>query len=135
MTDNGDGTVTVSGVAGNGYGDAFFVDGAITSMNLDESVWTLRYAGSEVNADDLTLPNKLVVDGGNRPRQACDYSFEVSGAVRKSTDLGSVQKSDTVSDGTVTGTVFGGKDGYRFSGEVTGFDLDGPANISVEDGS
>ncbi|WP_137287219.1 right-handed parallel beta-helix repeat-containing protein [Halorussus salinisoli] len=135
VTDNGDGTVTVTGVAGNGYGDAFFVDGAITAMDLDESVWTLHLAGNEVSVDDLTLPNKLVIDGGNRPRQACDYAFEVSGSVRKSTDLGSVQKNDSVSDGTITGSVFGGKDGYRFSGDVTGFDLDGPADIRVEDGS
>ncbi|NEU56515.1 right-handed parallel beta-helix repeat-containing protein [Halorussus sp. MSC15.2] len=135
VTDNGDGTVTVSGVAGNGYGDAFFVDGAITSMNLDESVWTLKHGGSEVGVDDLTLPNKLVIDGGNRPRSSADYTFEVSGAVRKDTALGSVQQSDSVSDGTITGAVFGGKDGYRFSGEITGFSLDGPANVRVEDGS
>ncbi|UPV74360.1 hypothetical protein M0R89_17725 [Halorussus limi] len=135
VTDNGDGTVTVSGVAGNGFGDAYYVDGAITSVNLDESVWTLRLDGSEVTPDDLTLPNKLVIDGSNRPRVAADYTFEVSGAARKSTELGSVQKNDSVSAGEITGSVFGGKDGYRFSGEVTGFSLDGAANVRVEDGS
>jgi hypothetical protein len=135
VTDNGDGTVTVSGVAGNGYGDAFYVDGAFTSLNLDESVWTLRLGGDEVTADDLTLPNKLVIDGGNRPRAAADYTFEVSGTARKSTELGSIQKNDGVSDGEITGSVFGGKDGYRFSGDITGFRLDGPASVNVEDGS
>ncbi|WP_162224207.1 right-handed parallel beta-helix repeat-containing protein [Halorussus salinus] len=135
VTDNGDGTVTVSGVAGNGYGDAFYVDGAITAVSLDESVWTLRLGGDEVAVDDLTLPNKLVIDGANRPRQAADYTFEVSGAARKSTELGSIQKNDSVSSGEITGSVFGGKDGYRFSGEITGFSLDGPASVRVEDGS
>ena len=135
VTDNGDGTVTVSGIAGNGYGDAFYVDGAITSVSVDESVWTLYLGGDEVAPDDLTLPNKLVIDGGNRPRRAADYTFEVSGAARKSTELGSIQKNDSVSSGEITGSVFGGTDGYRFSGEITGFSLDGPASVRVEDGS
>jgi hypothetical protein len=135
VTDNGDGTVTVSGVAGNGYGDAFFVDGAITAMDLDESVWTLRYDGSEVGVSDLTLPNKLVIDGANSPKVTSEYVFEISGAARKSTDLGSVQASDTAEDGKISGAVFDGKDGFRFSGDITGFTLDGPANVRVEDGA
>jgi hypothetical protein len=135
VTDNGDGTVTASGVAGNGYGDAFYVDGAITSMNLDESVWTLHYDGNEVSVADLTLPNKLVIDGANSPGAASEYVFEVSGSARKSTDLGSVQASDTAEDGQISGVVFGGKDGFRFSGDVTGFTLDGPASVRVEDGA
>jgi hypothetical protein len=134
ITDNGDGTVTVSGVAGNGYGDAFYVDGAITSMNLNESVWTLYHGGAEVTVEDLTLPNKLVIDGSNHPNAASDYDFEVSGQVRKSSALGSINARDSVSNGTISGRVIGGKDGYRFSGDVTGFSLDGPANVSVEDG-
>ncbi|WP_128477850.1 hypothetical protein [Halorussus pelagicus] len=135
VTDNGDGTVTVSGVAGNGYGDSFLVDGDVVSMNLDESQWTLRWEGEEVNVSDLVLPNKLVIDGSNRPRRASSYTFEVSGEARKSAALGSVNDYDTVSDGTISGRIVGGKDGYRFSGEITAFSLDGPANVRVEDGS
>jgi hypothetical protein len=133
VTDNGDGTVTVSGVAGNGYGDAFLVDGAITAMDLDESVWTVRYDGSEVAPSDLTLSKKLVIDGSDSGRQVSEYVFTVSGAARKATDLGTVQASDVVEDGKISGAVFDGKDGFRFSGEVTGFSLDGPANVRVED--
>ncbi|USZ68089.1 right-handed parallel beta-helix repeat-containing protein [Halorussus salilacus] len=135
ITENGDGTVTVSGVAGNGYGDAFYVNGAVTAMDLDESDWTLRYDGEEVSVDELTLPKKLVIDGSNRPNAVSTYTFEVSGKARKSADIGSINDYDTVEDGTISGRVVGGKDGYRFSGDVTGFELDGPANVRVEDDS
>lgn len=53
VTDNGDGTMTVTGSEGLGYGDAFFVDGTFTSMVLDESEWTIRYGGEEVTVADL----------------------------------------------------------------------------------
>ncbi|NEU56949.1 hypothetical protein [Halorussus sp. MSC15.2] len=133
LSDNGDGTVTISGLSGNGYGDAFFVDGDIVSMNLDESKWTLRYGGEEVSVGDLVLPNKLVIDGSDTPRQSSEYTVEFSGTARKSAALGSVNSHDAISDGTISGRVIGGKDGYRFSGEITGFRLDGPARVSVED--
>jgi hypothetical protein len=133
ITDNGDGTVTVTGATGNGYGDAYYVDGAITSMSLGDGNWTLRYGGSEVSKQDLVYPNKLVIDGSNAPRRASTYQFSVSGSVRKSASLGSINERDSVSNGEIEGRVIGGRDGYRFSGEVTGFTLDGPANIRVED--
>jgi hypothetical protein len=62
ITDNGDGTKTVSGVSGNGYGDSFWVDGTLTSMNLDESKWTIRYAGEEVNVSDIVESSGPGVD-------------------------------------------------------------------------
>lgn len=135
ITDNGDGTVTVVGAAGNGYGDSYLVDGSITSMDLDESKWTVRYDGEEVAVDDLTLPNKLVIDGNDHPRRVSKYTFTVSGTARKDADPGSINEYDTVSDGEISGRVIGGVDGYRFSGEITGFSLDGPATVRVEDGS
>lgn len=133
ITDNGDGTVTVSGVSGNGYGDAFHVDGVVTAIDLDEDAWTLRFGGDEVVADDLILPNKLVIDGSNAPRTVSNYKFEVSGTARKSAEHGSINAHDTVSDGTISGRTIGGKDGYRFSGQINGFSLDGPANVRIEE--
>ncbi|MFC4451563.1 polysaccharide lyase [Halorussus aquaticus] len=56
ITDNGDGTVTVTGTSGNGYGDSYYVDGSFTSMSLDESKWTIRYDGTEVSVQEL-LPS------------------------------------------------------------------------------
>lgn len=63
VTDNGDGTVTVTGAVGNGYGDSYLVDGSITSMSdLDESMWTIRYEGEEVGVDDLVDSGGPTVD-------------------------------------------------------------------------
>jgi hypothetical protein len=133
ITDNGDGTVTVSGVSGNGYGDSFLVDGVVTSMNLNEDAWTIRYDDQEVQVQDIALPKVLVVDGSNKPRVATEYTFTVSGSAEKSAALGSVNARDTVSDGEISGRIIGGKDGYRFSGDITGFSIDGPAQVSVEE--
>ncbi|WP_435177282.1 hypothetical protein [Halorussus sp. AFM4] len=135
ITDNGDGTVTVTGISGDGHGDAYYVQGSITAMTLDESLWTIRYGGTEVGVGDLVLPNKLVIDGSDTPRVQSTYTFTVDGTVRKSGDLGSINPHDTVDQGTIRGRVIGGRDGYRFSGEITGFKLDGPATVEVQDGS
>lgn len=134
ITDNGDGTATVTGATGNGSGDAYYVDGTIVSMNLGSGDWTLRYDGSQVSQEDIVFPNKLVIDGSDHPNAASTYQFSVSGSVTKSAALGSINSHDTASNGEISGRVIGGKDGYRFSGEVTGFNLDGPANVRVEDG-
>lgn len=144
ITDNGDGTVTVDGLSGNGYGDAFLVDGEILSIDLDESEWTIRYDGEEVTSDDLTgsssaeeteLPNQIVVDGSNKPGQLSHYEFSVSGEIEKDAENGSINAYDTVSADTAKGRIIGGKDAFRFSGELTTFKLDGPATVHIEDGS
>ena len=150
VTDNGDGTVTVTGgVAGDGLGDAFVVEGSITAMNLDESKWTLRYGGQEVTVADLTadgstatdggsadaLPNVIVVDGSNRPRQLAEYAFSVSGDIEKDAEYGSVNAFDTAADGAAEGRIVGGKDAFRFSGSITDFRLSGAAVVEVHDGS
>jgi hypothetical protein len=134
VTDTDDGTVTVSGTSGNGYGDAFYVDGVITSMDLDESDWTLRYDGREVAVQDVEFPNKLVIDGSNRPNLATDYTFAVNGSAQKSPTLGSMNRRDTVSDGEISGRVIGGKDAFRYTGDITAFSIDGPANVDVKEG-
>ena len=53
IADNGDGTVTVTGEAGNGYGDGYYVDGTVEDINVDTNVWTLSWDGSEVSPADL----------------------------------------------------------------------------------
>ncbi|WP_135826706.1 hypothetical protein [Halorussus ruber] len=135
VTDNGDGTMTVTGVSGNGYGDSYLVNGDFVSMNLDESKWTLTYGGEQVSVDDLVLPNKIVIDGTDTPRVSSQYVVEFSGKARKSAALGSIQANDEITDGQISGNVVGGKDGYRYSGEITGFRLDGPARVRVEEDS
>lgn len=55
LTTNDDGTVTVTGVSSDGRGDGYWVDGTITSMNLDESKWTIRYDGQQVGVNDIVV--------------------------------------------------------------------------------
>jgi len=63
VAENGDGTVTVTGAVGNGYGDSYVVDGTVTSMSdLDESLWTIRYGGEQVSRDDLVNAGGPTVD-------------------------------------------------------------------------
>lgn len=153
IADNGDGTVTVTGTSGNGYGDAYKVDGAITTMQLDDSNWTLRYGGQQTSVATLTdsgsdsdsttetdsdsasgdsdLPNTLVLDGANTPNQVCTYRLTVSGSAAKSDALGSINAYDEVSGDTITGRVVGGKDAYRFSGEITEFTVEGPVAVQL----
>ncbi|MFC7079036.1 hypothetical protein [Halorussus caseinilyticus] len=80
VTDNGDGTVTVSGAGGSGYGDAYYVDGTITSMKIDDSKWTLRYDGQEVSVADLVPSNPPTVkkfDVSKSNRLGGDRMFSV----------------------------------------------------------
>lgn len=140
ITENADGSYTVTGAAGNGYNDSYYVDGNITAIDIQEDKWTIRYDGQEVSAAELVqggqqneqLPNILVVDGSNYPRSASSYTFKVSGDVQKTSEFGSVNPYDEADGGEITGRVIGGKDGFRFSGDITGFSLDGPATVRVD---
>ncbi|WP_158056471.1 right-handed parallel beta-helix repeat-containing protein [Halorussus halophilus] len=129
---NDDGTVTVSGSAMGGFGDSFLVTGDFVSFDLNEDKWTLRYDGEEVSVSDLVLPNLLVIDGST-PNSPSSYEFSVSGEANKSAAHGSVNANDSAKDGSIAGQVYAGTDAYRFSGEITAFSLDGPANVRVED--
>ncbi|MFC4549533.1 MULTISPECIES: hypothetical protein [Halorussus] len=157
VTDNGDGTVTVSGTAGQGTGDSFWVDGSVTAMNVTGSNWTIRFDGSEVSVAELTgsssgsdgsdssgsgdssgstsLPNTILVDGTEHPRRLSSYEFSVTGDIRKDGTRGSINARDNVSGSDAAGRVISGKDAYRFSGEITHFRLQGSAVVEVRDGS
>lgn len=141
VTDNGDGTMTASGVVGNGYGDGYYVDGTFTDVSVDESKVTLNYDGSEVSVADLTgsqdssqddsLSKTIVIDGSIRPNVGSSYSFTVSGDVEKNDKLGSVQSNDSISGSEVSGSIWGGKDAFNFSGEITSLTVDGNTTVSV----
>ena len=129
---------TVSGSSAEGFvaggADAFRFSGEITVFNLDGD-GTVEVNGEPVSLSELPsdqLPNTLVIDGaGTNGRSS--YTFEVDGDVEKSRSLGTVTAEDEISNGTVTGMVVGGKDGYRFSGDITRFQLKGSAAVNFED--
>lgn len=54
VTQNADGTVTVRGGAGNGYGDTYLVQGSVTEMQLDEQQWDVLWNNAAVTVDEVT---------------------------------------------------------------------------------
>jgi len=80
----------------------------------------------------FTTMHTIVVDGSPAPTRTCGYVLTVSGRLEKSGRLGSLQANDTVSGSTATGEVVGGKDAYRFTGQITDLRLDDTANVSVD---
>ena len=99
------------------------------------------FAGPWCEREENQFPNHLLVVGEGGPGTTADYEFAVSGSVQKSDDAGdapvadrrvSVDAHDRITDSRVTGTVFGGADAYRYSGEITDFRLDGPARVFLD---
>jgi hypothetical protein len=129
---------TASGSVGPDRGiDSFDYTGEITAFSLDGPATVYRN-GQEVNPatlgeSDQQLPNTLILNGVDSPNTASKYVFEVSGDIEKSAELGSVNAYDTTSSGSVEGRVIGGKDAYRYSGDLTHFRLQGSISVSIDD--
>jgi hypothetical protein len=136
ITDDGDGTYTVSGVTGNGYGDSYYYDGTVTSWSCDhpESDYTLYVNGSEVTPEELTSDLFEIVAGSDA--SDVNYEFLVDGSVSKNLDNGDNSAedgtADTITDngdGTytvsgVTGNGYG--DSYYYSGSLSDWWSDHP---------
>jgi len=54
ITDNGDGTYTVSGYTGNGYGDSYDVTGDVSNFSPVDGDYTLYLDGTEITLTELT---------------------------------------------------------------------------------
>jgi hypothetical protein len=109
--------------------DSYQFSGTLVSFSLDGNA-TVFFNGTKVTPGKLGLPKTIVIDGSvNEGSNA--YSFDVGGSVAKSRALGSVNKRDTVHGTRVEGKVFGGKDGYRFSGDLKRLQIDGNARVSL----
>ncbi len=120
------GTATGSIAGGT---DSYEFSGALTTFSLDGKA-TVYLNGKQVTAGKLGMPKTIVFDG-HKTKGPSSYSFDVSGSVAKSDALGSINKMDTVEGTRVTGKVFNGKDGYRFSGDLNRLQIDGKARITV----
>jgi hypothetical protein len=114
--------------------DAYKFTGEITDIEIDGNP-SLYRDSEEVSSGELggaSLPNVITVDGTGTDEWST-YRISVSGELRKSPKLGSLQPDDTVSGSTATGQVYGGKDSYRFSGDLTDVEISGPAEIEYVD--
>jgi len=137
---NNNGSYSGSGVHLSGDGDLSAPSGWVacsdngcddtrTSADEVDGSSTGDDSGNETSGDS-DLGHVVTVDGGN---DLSKYEFTVSGDLQKSTANGaSVNDYDTVDGSTATGRVYGGKDSFEFSGEITDFSLSGPATVLVD---
>ncbi|MFC4549727.1 MULTISPECIES: fibronectin type III domain-containing protein [Halorussus] len=128
---------TIAGATASGqvYGgkDGYRFTGGLTELRVDGALTVSLGGGDGDSASAGSLPNSFVVDGTGTPNRKATYSVTVTGSVEKSGELGSLQRNDVVSGSTASGEVVGGKDGYRYSGDVTRIEVTGPAVIRFTD--
>lgn len=133
---------TVSGIVAGGT-DSYEFAGKIASFTIDGNA-TVYLNGSQVSPDSLVdatpsepsgeeYDGEFIIDGNEYPNRLSTYEFKVDGNVKKASGLGSINPFDTVEDGVVSGRVINGKDGYKISGEIVGFKIDGKAAITYRD--
>jgi len=124
------GESSVSGLILSGI-DEYTFTGSIWDLWADGDI-RLFVDGTEIDTTPYLYPNTISIDGAGTDGRS-SYSFEVSGALRKDETAGSINSGDVIRDSTADGFVYGGTDGYRFSGDIVSFDLDGDAAVAFDD--
>ena len=110
----------------HGWKDSYRFSGEIEDISVDGPA-TVSLDGEEIDPAELVLSNLLTLYG-NQGR--ADYEFTVSGDLEKSEENdASINDHDEIDGSTASGHVRGGRDSYRFSGEITEFEIDAPATI------
>lgn len=127
-------SISGSSVRGDVFGgkDGYRFTGEITKLSVDGTMTVSLTEGTSSTAESGSLPNTFVVDGSETPEMRAAYTITVSGSIKKSSDIGSIQPNDEVSGAAVSGSVFGGRDAYRYSGDITRIDITGPAVIRFD---
>lgn len=157
LSEYGDGVVQVAGVAGNGYGDSYYVDGDVTELDYDPAQYTLYWDGNEVTRDDLLGADGDDSDSGSdgdggsgsaertvtfrSPSDASDgghfvYHFVVDDVVDVANMEGHDRRVQDWRDGQtfVHGELYAGghEDTYTISGDVSAFDAPDAVTIEVD---
>lgn len=136
ITENGDGTVTVSGFTGNsGFGDSYLVNGVVVSVwqtggDAERDDYQLLVNGAEplpsIRAPGLGAAGRNLFQVISTEEGEVSYEFTVDGSVEKREDNGELRRAegnDTVTDngdGTVTVSGFTGNEGFGDSYVVVG---------------
>jgi hypothetical protein len=128
VTENADGTFTITGIVASGGGDSFSFDGSLIDVSL-LGPGTVYVDGSQIDTAAVTLDNTLVIEGAGV--EYTGYEVSVDGAIAADLDADEFNSGDSVGAGTASGTTYGGADSYVFSGEITSFELDGTAGVYV----
>ncbi|KAB1185159.1 MULTISPECIES: hypothetical protein [Haloferax] len=137
ISQNSDGTWSVQGYTGNGYGDSYTVKGELTEFSPATGPVKLVVDGQEVDpatlGDDgssqtVETVSKLTIDGMGTDELA-HYRFSVSGTVKQIDDPG----EDNVNNQKVRGATRRGIDEFEFTGQITSFAIKGPARVYLDD--
>ncbi|WP_246988196.1 hypothetical protein [Halorientalis marina] len=125
---------TATGSVGSGT-DSYVFSGAITTFELSGTAG-VYVNGTQVDdavlgtSEDATLDHLLRIDG--RTAES-NYEFEVTGEVAVSPDVAAIEGDEEVTANSVTGSVDGDVDAFRFSGDIDRLLLDGTANVNFHD--
>ncbi|WP_123539094.1 right-handed parallel beta-helix repeat-containing protein [Halosimplex salinum] len=137
VTQNDDGTWTATGKTGNGFGDAYTVEGRIVEFTGQGS-FDLFLDGEAVTVDELVQDSRHHIEVlTTQDPSELDYEFTTTGEITKDTDNGrnSASGNDSVTqndDGTWTADGYTGNgygDAYYFEGDILSF---GPVEDFVE---
>ncbi|WP_254524313.1 hypothetical protein [Natrinema caseinilyticum] len=114
----------------------FRFSGALTDVTFTDGEADVTLDGESIDPSDYgdhaMLPHAIIVDGIQADGPST-YSFEVEGAVAKTTYRGaSIDDDDVIEDGAVRGAVGNWRDAYWFDGDITDFRLRGDAEVDVQ---
>jgi hypothetical protein len=120
----------ISGSTATGYvtggTDSYRFDGEVTDFTVeDSSAVTVYVDGEQVDLGGGNETRILTLESADGSR--VEYEFTVGGdTLEKSTAYdASINSEDTISDDGAAGVVYGGRDSYEFSGDVTTLSADG----------
>jgi len=120
---------TASGFV-NGGVDGYVFSGEITAIAVDGDADVL-VDGEEIDVSSSELPNSIVLDSRSYDGEA-SYELTVSGDLNADSAMTS-GNTYSIAGSTVSGSVTDGRHGYRFSGDLVAFQMDGEADLSIED--
>ncbi|MEF8785641.1 MAG: right-handed parallel beta-helix repeat-containing protein [Haloarculaceae archaeon] len=134
LSENGDGTTTVTGVTGNGYADDFQYNGELAdwSASVDSSDYTLLVNGDEVDTSAQSVNERLLSIETQEGGPLVEYEFTVDGTVTKGPEAESNDSITANGDGTTTVTGVTGNgytDDFAVVGDITGWS----ANVDSSD--
>ncbi|MEF8871885.1 MAG: right-handed parallel beta-helix repeat-containing protein [Haloarculaceae archaeon] len=134
LSENGDGTTTVTGVTGNGYADDFQYNGELAdwSASVDSSDYTLLVNGDEVDTSAQSVNERLLSIETQEGGPLVEYEFTIDGTVTKGPASENNDSITANGDGTTTVTGVTGNgytDDFAVVGDITGWS----ANVDSSD--